>query len=98
MCCDDRLNPPPYAEETIVAAQTARTLGAKVVAITDSHMSPLAAEAVLCLHVHESTTLGFRALTNSMVMAHGLFVAMVVALEGQKGQRVLGESRESPLR
>ena len=71
----------PYAEETLLAAQTARTRGARVLAITDSRMSPLAAEAAVCLLVPESSTLGFRSLTNTMVTAQGLFVALMVALE-----------------
>jgi DNA-binding MurR/RpiR family transcriptional regulator len=73
----------PYAEETLLAAQTARTRGAQVVALTDSRMSPLAAEVAVCLLVPESSTLGFRSLTNTLVTAQGLFVALVVALQSQ---------------
>ena len=71
----------PYAAETVAAVETARGQGARVIAITDSRMSPLAAHAALAFIVHESSTFGFRALTNAMALAQGLFVALAYRLE-----------------
>lgn len=71
----------PYAEETLSAAEAARQAGARLIAITDSRMSPLAARADAAFIVHESSTFGFRALTNAMALAQGLFVALAYRLE-----------------
>lgn len=71
----------PYAEETVRAAQVAAERSAPLIAITDSRMSPLAAEAAAALLVQESSTFGFRALTNAMALAQSLFIALAYRLE-----------------
>jgi DNA-binding MurR/RpiR family transcriptional regulator len=71
----------PYAPETVAAVEAAREQGARVIAITDSRMSPLAAHAAQAFIVHESSTFGFRALTNAMALAQGLFIALAYRLE-----------------
>ena len=71
----------PYAEETALAAQLAVVRGARLIAITDSRMSPLAKEAAAALVVPESSTFGFRALTNTMALAQSLFIALAYRLE-----------------
>jgi DNA-binding MurR/RpiR family transcriptional regulator len=71
----------PYAPETLLAAQVARTRGARLVVLTDSRMSPLAAEADVVLLVQESSSFGFRSLTNTMVLAQGLFIALACRME-----------------
>lgn len=71
----------PYAEETVRAVQVAAERGAPVIAITDSRMSPLAADARAALLVQESSTFGFRALTNTMALAQSLFIALAYRLE-----------------
>lgn len=71
----------PYAEETVRAAQVAAERGAPLIAITDSRMSPLAADAAAALLVQESSTFGFRALTNAMALAQSLFIALAYRLE-----------------
>ncbi len=71
----------PYAPETVAAAEAAREQGARIIAITDSRMSPLAAHAAQAFIVHESSTFGFRALTNAMALAQGLFIALAYRLE-----------------
>ncbi|HEX7156391.1 MAG TPA: SIS domain-containing protein, partial [Burkholderiaceae bacterium] len=71
----------PYAEETLFAARLAVERGARLIAITDSRMSPLAAATATTLLVHESSTFGFRALTNAMALAQGLFIALAYRLE-----------------
>jgi len=71
----------PYAEETVQVAQQAAQRGAKLIAITDSRMSPLAREAEATLIVQDSATFGFRALTATMGLAQSLFVALAYRLE-----------------
>jgi DNA-binding MurR/RpiR family transcriptional regulator len=71
----------PYAEESALAARIGRERGARVVAITDSRMSPIAAEASATLLVQESATFGFRSLTNTMCLAQSLFIALAYQLE-----------------
>jgi maleate cis-trans isomerase len=71
----------PHASETVAAVEAAREQGARVIAITDSRMSPLAAHAAHSFIVHESSTFGFRALTNAMALAQGLFIALAYRLE-----------------
>ncbi|MCM3755531.1 SIS domain-containing protein, partial [Bacillus licheniformis] len=62
-------------------AQQAAQRGARLIAITDSRMSPLAREAEVTLMVQDSATFGFRALTATMGLAQSLFVALAYRLE-----------------
>lgn len=71
----------PYAEETQFACEVALSRGAKLIAITDSRMSPVARDASAVLLVQESTTFGFRSLTNTMCLAQSLFIALAYHLE-----------------
>ncbi|CBJ38498.1 putative transcription regulator protein, RpiR family, SIS domain [Ralstonia solanacearum CMR15] len=71
----------PNAEETIEVAQQAKRRGARMIALTDSRMSPLAREAEVTLVVQDSTTFGFRALTATMGLAQSLFIALAYRLE-----------------
>lgn len=71
----------PYAEETIDVAQAAVDRGAKLIAITDSRMSPLAKLAQISLIVQDSSTFGFRSLSSTMGLAQSLFIALTYALE-----------------
>jgi DNA-binding MurR/RpiR family transcriptional regulator len=87
----------PYSPETIAAAEDAARSKAKVIAITDSRMSPFAPHASVTLVVHESSTFGFRALTNAMALAQGLFIALAYRLElshvsGEDAATVAGAS------
>lgn len=71
----------PYAEETQAAVNLATERGARLIAITDSRMSPLAREAEATLLVQDNSTFGFRALTSTMGLAQSLFIALAYALE-----------------
>ena len=71
----------PYAEETISVAKLAVERGAKLIAITDSQMSPLAKLAKATLIVQDNSTFGFRSLTSTMSMAQSLFIALAYTLE-----------------
>jgi DNA-binding MurR/RpiR family transcriptional regulator len=71
----------PYAEETVSVAQQAVQRGAKLIAITDSRMSPLARDAQVALVVQDNSTFGFRSLTSTMGLAQSLFIALAYRLE-----------------
>lgn len=71
----------PYAEETIAVAKAAQARGAKLVAISDSRMSPLAKLAHVTLVVQDNSTLGFRSLSSTMGLAQSLFIALAYNLE-----------------
>jgi DNA-binding MurR/RpiR family transcriptional regulator len=71
----------PYAQESLECARAAVARGARLIAITDSQMSPLASMASATLVVHESSTFGFRSLTNTMCLAQSLFIALAYRTE-----------------
>lgn len=71
----------PYAEETLQVADLAVQRGAKLIALTDSRMSPLARAAEVSLIVQDNATFGFRALTATMGLAQSLFIALAYRLE-----------------
>ncbi len=71
----------PYAEETVSVAKLAVERGAKLIAMTDSQMSPLAKLAKTTLIVQDNSTFGFRSLTSTMSMAQSLFIALAYTLE-----------------
>jgi DNA-binding MurR/RpiR family transcriptional regulator len=71
----------PYAEETLASVAVAQERGARVIAITDSRMSPLAKDAEAVLIVQDNSTFGFRSLTSTMGLAQSLFISLAYALE-----------------
>jgi DNA-binding MurR/RpiR family transcriptional regulator len=71
----------PYAPETLEVVQAARAVGAQVIAITDSRLSPLGELAQVVLTVQESAPFGFRSLTNTLGLAQSLFIALSYRLE-----------------
>jgi DNA-binding MurR/RpiR family transcriptional regulator len=71
----------PYAGETLEVAEAAVARGARLIAITDSRMSPLARNANVALIVQDNSTFGFRSLTSTLGLAQGLFIALAYRLE-----------------
>jgi DNA-binding MurR/RpiR family transcriptional regulator len=71
----------PYAEETVSVAEEAVKRGAKLIAVTDSRMSPLARDAQVSFIVQDNVTFGFRSLTATMGLAQSLFIALAYRLE-----------------
>jgi DNA-binding MurR/RpiR family transcriptional regulator len=70
----------PYAPETIAIVNAARERGIRVIAITDSALSPLSPLAEVAFEIEEAQLQGIRSLTPTLCLA----VALVVAL----GQRL----------
>jgi DNA-binding MurR/RpiR family transcriptional regulator len=71
----------PYGKETQYCARIAHFLGAKLVVITDSTLSPLARNADAVLTVTEGTAYAFRSLTSTISLCQALFVALAYKLE-----------------
>jgi DNA-binding MurR/RpiR family transcriptional regulator len=71
----------PYAQETLDVVQTALERGARLLAITDSQFSPLAAHATATLLVQDGATFGFRSLTSTLCLAQSLFLGLAYRLE-----------------
>lgn len=71
----------PYGSETVACARLARSRRARVLAITDSAMSPLTTGASATVLVKEASAFSFRSLTNTMCLCQGLFIALASRLE-----------------
>ena len=91
----------PYAQETLDVVAAARRNGARLIAITDSRMSPLVRGADAALIVQDGSTLGFRSLSSTMSLAESLFIALAYHLElphpvTQGGRRSRAEPPRRP--
>jgi DNA-binding MurR/RpiR family transcriptional regulator len=72
---------PPYGKETLYCARVAHQHKAKVLAVTDSALGPLARDAAALLKVNEGSAFAFRALTSTICLCQALFVALAYKLE-----------------
>lgn len=71
----------PYARETLELVDAALERGARLLALTDSPLSPLAARASVTLAAQDSATFGFRSLTGTLCLAQSLFIALAYRME-----------------
>lgn len=71
----------PYASETQVVVEMAVANGARVVAVTDSPVSPLAALADSCFIVKEGEVHGFRSLSSSLCLSQALVIGLAYKLD-----------------
>ncbi|WP_066266727.1 MurR/RpiR family transcriptional regulator [Hydrogenophaga palleronii] len=71
----------PYAQETLSVVNAAHAAGARVIAISDSRLSPLAELSEVVLTVQENAPFGFRSLTSVFGLAQSLFIALSYRLE-----------------
>lgn len=71
----------PYAPETLELVDLALARGARLLALTDSQLSPLAARATVTLLAQDGATFGFRSLTSTLTLAQSLFLALAYRLE-----------------
>ncbi len=81
----------PYTRETVTAVGHAARVGARVVAVTDSPVSPLASAARHALLVANASPSFFRSLVGAMALAEAL-VAFLVARGGDDAVAALGEA------
>lgn len=84
----------PYTRETVQAVRDAVASGAKIIALTDSAVSPLATAAEHCFVVSNDGPSFFRSISAAMSIAQAL-VAFWVARGGEATIRSLAESERS---
>ena len=83
----------PYTRETVHAARYAASTGARLVAITDSQLSPLAESAAHAFVVTNSSTSFFRSLVAAMALAEAI-VAFLLARGGDKAITTLADMED----
>jgi DNA-binding MurR/RpiR family transcriptional regulator len=77
----------PYAEETVMAVETAVGQASKVLAISDSLVSPIAKPATAVLQVRESEIRSFRSLAASICLAQALVIGFAFSESGEGRKR-----------
>jgi DNA-binding MurR/RpiR family transcriptional regulator len=65
----------PYARETAEVVAAARARNARVIAITDTRLSPIGREAHLCFEIKDAEVRQFRSLTASLCLAQTLAIS-----------------------
>jgi DNA-binding MurR/RpiR family transcriptional regulator len=65
----------PYARETAEVVTAARALQARVIAISDSRLSPVARDAAVCFEIKDAEVRQFRSLTASLCLAQTLAIS-----------------------
>lgn len=65
----------PYADDTAAVAERAKANGAPLIAISDSHLSPIARDAAVCFEIKDAEVRQFRSLTASMCIAQTLVIS-----------------------
>ena len=77
----------PYAPETAEVVQRAKDSGAKIVAISDSRLSPIARHADVLFETKDAEVRQFRSLTASLCLAQTLVIACAYQLESTERKR-----------
>ena len=77
----------PYAPETLTVIHAAEAQGAKVIAITDTALSPLVPLANVRFEVEEAQVQGIRSLTAATCLAASLVIALGQRLETRAAKR-----------
>jgi DNA-binding MurR/RpiR family transcriptional regulator len=76
----------PYAQETAQIATAAKERKARIIAITDSRISPIAGAADLCFEIKDAEVRQFRSLTASLCLAQSLVISYALEIEGKARQ------------
>jgi DNA-binding MurR/RpiR family transcriptional regulator len=71
----------PYAKETVEIVARARQIGASVVSISDSPLSPVSREADVSFDINDAEVRQFRSLTGSMCIAQTLVMSYAQRIE-----------------
>ena len=71
----------PYAPETVEIAGSTREQRAKIIAITDSRLSPIAAHSDLAFEIKDAEVRQFRSLTASLCLAQTLVISYAFDME-----------------
>ena len=74
----------PYATETAEVVAAARARRAKIIALSDSRLSPIAREADLCFEIKDAEFRQFRSLTASLCLAQTLVISYAFQIEAKR--------------
>ena len=74
----------PYAPEVVEVVDLAASRRARILSISDSHVSPIAKPADVVLQVRDSETRGFRSLAASMCLAQALVIGFAFDAERKR--------------
>ncbi len=72
----------PYAPETVEVVGATREQKAKIIAITDSRLSPIAAPSDVVFEIKDAEVRQFRSLTASLCLAQSLVISYAFEMEG----------------
>lgn len=73
----------PYAPETAAIAKACSEEKARIIAITDSRLSPIAGVADLCFEIKDAEVRQFRSLTASLCLAQTLVISYAFQMESR---------------
>lgn len=71
----------PYAEASCKTVQLAHAKGAKVIAMTDSHLGDIAEHATQVIEIHDHGSFGFRSLASTVSAVQSLFLLYAARTE-----------------
>lgn len=74
----------PYARETGEIVQSAKSAGARVIAISDSQLSPVSRDADVSFDIKDAEVRQFRSLTGSLCLAQTLIISYAHRIERRK--------------
>jgi DNA-binding MurR/RpiR family transcriptional regulator len=84
----------PYAKETAEIVVRAKAAGARVIALSDSRLSPVSREADISFAIKDAEVRQFRSLTGSLCLAQTLVVSCAHRVEEQHSSRRPSSSRQ----
>ena len=88
----------PYAPETLTVINAAQAQGAKIIAITDTALSPLVPLANVRFEVQEAQIQGIRSLTAATCLAASLVIALGQRLENRTAEIGAARRQSTPTR
>lgn len=74
----------PYATQTAEIVAEARGRKAKIIALSDSRLSPIAREADLCFEIKDAEVRQFRSLTASLCLAQTLVISYAFQIDSSR--------------
>jgi len=74
----------PYAKETAEVVTQAKQLGAPIIAISDTELSPISRQADVSFNVKDAEVRNFRSLTGSMCIAQTLVISYAQRIESRR--------------
>ncbi|MGH8222261.1 MAG: MurR/RpiR family transcriptional regulator [Woeseiaceae bacterium] len=81
----------PYAKETADIVVAAKEAGARVIAISDSRLSPVSREADVSFDIKDAEVRQFRSLTASLCLAQTLIIGFAQRIDTSKTAKKRGE-------